>query len=80
MKTPFELFMETIPKNPEIPGRVWTDGTEILCLTEDDAKAIADTVEILYDVDAHIGYYDPREDENENCVDDHTGWWYVDFD
>lgn len=64
-------------KNP-----VWTDGTEILCETEDMAKIIADMFEYITGETQtmHYHYYDPEEDEREGCVDSHTGWWYVDFD
>jgi hypothetical protein len=30
--------------------------------------------------DIHTGYYNPEDDEHSNEVDDHTGWWYVDYD
>ena len=64
-------------KNP-----VWTDGTEILCETEDMAKIIADMFEYITG-ETHTtryGYYDPEEDRRDGCVDNHTGWYYVDFD
>ena len=62
---------------------VWhyEDADEILCRTEELADMIADILEgISGEHEAHIGYYDPEEDEKDNCVDDRTGWWYVDYD
>ena len=59
--------------------KIWSDGNEILCPTQDYANAIADLIEALYksagkEVDAITGHYDPAEEEES---DDHTGWWYV---
>lgn len=60
---------------------VWYDGSEILCNSEELADMIAD---ILDDISgeklSHTGYYDPEEDARDNCVDIHTGWFYVDWD
>lgn len=59
----------------------YEDADEIMCRTEEIADRIADILEgISGEHEAHIGYYDPEEDEKDNCVDDRTGWWYVDFD
>lgn len=59
----------------------YADADEILCRTEEQAEAIAD---ILDDISgehmAHVGYYDPEEDDKDNCIDDRTGWYYVDWD
>ena len=63
-------------KNP-----IWCDGTEILCESELLAKTIADMLDyITGECESHYSYYDPEEDERGGEVDDHTGWWYVDFD
>ena len=62
---------------------VWyyADADEILCRTEELADMIANILDrISGDPIAHTGYYDPEEDKKDNCVDDRTGWWYVDFD
>ena len=59
----------------------YADADEILCRTEELADRIADILEgISGEHEAHIGYYDPEEDEKDNCVDGRTGWWYVDYD
>ena len=59
----------------------YEDADEILCRTEEQADAIAG---ILDDISgehmAHTGYYDPEEDEKDDCVDGRTGWYYVDWD
>lgn len=84
-----ELFQKIIDKLPNCPPAkglenecpVWTDGTEILCRTEWIAYTIANIIDnIIGDKITHLHYYDPEEDKAEDCVDDHTGWWYVDFD
>ena len=62
---------------------VWyyEDADEILCRSEELADMVANILEgISGEHEAHIGYYDPEEDKRDDCVDDRTGWWYVDFD
>ena len=79
----FNCFLSSLPTkpSPEVWADVWTDGTEILCRTEAIAKRIADGLDaIVGDKFTHYHYYDPEEDERSGEVDDHTGWWYVDFD
>lgn len=77
----FNCFLCTLPKRPEDGYDVWTDGTEILCKTEEIAERIADGLDaIVGDRFTHYHYYDPEEDERNNEFDDHSGWWYVDFD
>ena len=58
----------------------WTDGEEILCTTEEQAEVLADFLEDLGFDCVHTGYYDPKEDERNNEVNDHTGCWYVNID
>jgi len=60
---------------------IWSDGSEILCPTEHQADVIADFIDAMigYPI-SHTGYYDPKEDERSGEVDDHTGYWYVDWD
>lgn len=86
----FNAFLSKLPLNPpeiEINGVskvrevIWTDGTEILCAYEDMAEKIADILDAISgEPEAHTGYYDPFEDARDGCVDDHTGFYYVDFD
>ena len=62
---------------------VWyyADTDEILCRTEDLAEMIANIIEsISGEKMAHTGYYDPEEDERDDCVDCRTSWYYVDWD
>lgn len=62
---------------------VWyyADADEILCRSEDLAEMIANIIEsISGEKLAHTGYYDPEEDERDDCVDGRTGWYYVDWD
>lgn len=55
----------------------WTDGDDILCETEAQAEHLADFLEDIGFDYVNTGYYDPEEDKRENCVDDHTGFYYV---
>lgn len=58
----------------------WTDGYEILCKTEEQAEALANFLEDMGFDYVNTGYYDPKEDEKNNEVDELTGWWYVSVD
>lgn len=54
---------------------------EIMCRTEELAEMIANILDgISGEHEAHTGYYDPAEDERDDCVDDRTGWFAVDYD
>lgn len=78
----FEKVWDIMSELPSKPGsRFWCDGSEILCKNEDEADAVANFIDsIIGDSVTHTGYYDPKEDERSNEVDDHTGYYYVDFD
>ena len=61
--------------------RFWSDGEEILCKNEDECEAVANFIDaIIGDSVTHIGYYDPKDDDRSREVDDHTGYWYIDWD
>lgn len=81
----FEMLANKLPLSPDppivgevaVPVDMWYDGSEyILCRTEEMADALADWLN-EFDYDAATGYYDPEEDQRDDCVDDHTGWYYV---
>ena len=59
-----------------------TDGDELLFRYESDCERFADALDdhVFGCHECHTGYYDPEEDERSNEVDEHTGWYYVDFD
>lgn len=77
----FCSFAETLPKAPSNNVDVWTDGSEILCRTESIATAIANGLDAISGSPESVtGYYNPVEDAINGEIDDHTGWWYVDFD
>lgn len=77
----FDLVWSVLAQLPSKPGRFWYDGENILCKTEDEADTIANFIDdIIGDSVTHTGYYDPKEDERSGEVDDHTGYYYVDFD
>lgn len=80
----FEMLANKLPLSPDppivgdvaVPVDMWYDLDAILCRTEEMAEALADWLN-EFDYDAATGYYDPEEDERDDCVDDHTGWYYV---
>ena len=85
----FDLVWSVLPKHNgddddmrrEHP--LWADELEgeIECATEHLADIVANIIEAISgEKEAHTGYYDPREDELDDCVDSRTGWYYVDFD
>ena len=77
----YYLFAEQLPEHPYEGVLMWTDGVEILCKTESLAKSVADALDAISgERQSYYHWYDPEEDERNGEVNDHTGWWYVDFD
>lgn len=77
----FDIIVEALMQETTDDTRIWTDGSEILCKTEAMADAIADLIDAVEgEPVAHTGSYDPEEDERNDCVDNYTGWYYVDLD
>ena len=74
-----EELLHSMPRKPEdAECGYWSDGEEIVCKTESLANIMADSMEELYPgISAATAYYDPVEDENDDCVDEYTGWWTV---
>lgn len=63
---------------PKEAAHIWSDGEDILCDSEQCAETIADFIDAMYGVPVTAtGYYDPKEDEMLNLVDDRTGYHYV---
>ena len=59
---------------------IWYYGVadEILCRTEELANMIAGMLnDISGEHEADVGYYDPKMDEESDCVDDRTGWFVI---
>ena len=81
----WKLICDKLPKHPGeavspiTNTDIWCDGDQIMVDDGRIADAIADFMEAL-GVDAHTGYYDPEEDEQEGVIDQYTGYWYVDID
>ena len=84
----FDLFWSALPKyigddetRREYP--MWADELEgeIECSNNILADTVANIIEkISGEKQAITGYYDPKEDERDDCVDSRTGWYYVNFD
>lgn len=76
----FEIITERLSSYSQEP--IWSNEDEILVKTEDTAKTIVNLLETLYqsqgeDVVFCTGYYDPKEDTQNNETDKYTGWWYI---
>ena len=59
---------------------VWyyEDADEILCRSAELAEMIANIIEsISGEHEAEIGYYEQEADEEDDCVDGRTGWYFV---
>ena len=60
--------------------KFWTDAEKILCKDEAAINGIAD---LLDDVAGYgvccTGYYDPEEDKRSDCVDEYTGYYYLEL-
>lgn len=73
----WKLLISILPR--EITPRetvFWTDGYEILTTDYDAHVELVDCFEDA-DVDMTTGYYDPKEDECDGCVDKHTKMYYA---
>ena len=76
-------LLQTLPEVPrsfEQRGDIKTcgNGDEILCADKETAQQIADILQLRYiHGTIQTGYYDPVEDERDDCVDENTGWYYV---
>ena len=67
-----------LPESPDEGYRMWFDGEEILCETEQMAEHLADFFDMIYrGQTVTTGYYDPEEDKHNGEVNNHTGWYYV---
>ena len=73
----WSYLIYSLQRNEDKKHGYWTDGEQILCKTEAEVDIIADFLEDLGFDCLNTGYYDPIEDEREGCVDDHTGYWYI---
>ena len=87
MASVIDTIIASLPCEPRYsdngkPG-FWTDGTDILCPTENACEAVADFLQDMLkdsNLDIHTGYYDPEEDVRNNEQDDRTGFFYISYD
>ena len=79
----WEEFIQHLPKEEDWAHNsvdVWyyADADEILCRSEELAEMIANILEAISgERDAETGYYDPVADEEDECADGRTGWYFV---
>lgn len=74
----FQRIARGLPKHP-CDSHISTDGTYILCDTEERANSIADLLDAM-GWDSVTGYFDPAKDKRMGEEDRYTGWWYVSAD
>lgn len=67
----FSEIVSVLPHTPDFEPEtfMWTDGEEILCISEKVANALIETISNLYSLQGEryiftTGYYDPEEDKN----------------
>lgn len=78
------LYVKVIEKaaslNKEGILPMWADGDQILVSEKKYADIIYHGLDrALGEHWFHTGYYDPKEDIAEDCVDKYTGWYYVEI-
>lgn len=67
----FEKMAKSIEAND-----VWYDGDMILCRTKEMFDSFVNVLACM-DIGFVTGYYDPEEDERDDCVNEYTGCWYI---
>lgn len=72
-----ELIHTLLPNSSENSPKFWSDGSEILTKTVEQATVIADFLETLGCEPLNTGFFNPIEDERNNEVDEFTGYYYV---
>lgn len=77
----YEQILESLPTEPrqsdDNPG-IWSNGYDIMCETEQIANTIAELLESMNITDvATTGYFDPKEDKENDEVNECTGFYYV---
>ena len=84
----FSGGMEQWIHDDRIPSCIWSDGDMIMVRDEDVCEFMADWIEVHCLIDGEpldnsstVGtmYYDPYEDEKDDCVDEYTGWYCIDI-
>lgn len=74
----WSYLIESLLENEENNAHgFWTDGTDILCKTEEESKSVANFLEDMGFDSVSTGYYDPIDDERNGCVDEKTGCWFI---
>ena len=65
-------------ENDDVNVWYYADADEILCRNEYLAEQIANILEAISgEYEAETGYYDPVADEEDDCADGRTGWYFV---
>lgn len=74
----WDYFIQSLTDNyADNTHGFWSDGTDILCKTEEEARGVANFLEDMGFTSISTGYYDPDEDERNGCVDEKTGCWFI---
>lgn len=60
--------------------KFWTDGEKILSKDKAALNGIADMIDQLADYGiCCTGYYDPEEDKRNDCIDEYTGYYWLEL-
>ena len=76
----FATIVEAI-SNAEVDSpNFWTDGEKILSKDNAALNGIADMIDQLADYGiCCTGYYDPEEDKRNDCIDEYTGYYWLEL-
>lgn len=77
----YDLLLDRLVENEDLrkrkPRYFTIDGSEIMCHSKEDATALADFLETVCGFNIHVGFYDPKDNEENGEADICTEKWCV---
>lgn len=74
----FQMYCDKLRVESSKDAFLWSDGDEILCLDDRVIDALADILDRNGGTGNFVtGFYAPIEDIRDDCVDSHTGYYYL---
>ena len=76
----FTAIVEALNNTEVDSPKFWTDGEKILSKDKAALNGIADMIDQLADYGiCCTGYYDPEEDKRNDCIDEYTGYYWLEL-